>query len=469
MSDILKRNISFLPLDGRPPNYRFIEQIAEILNVTVDMPPIEIFGNLKYKTDMDGIQNWILKSVPDEFIFSIDTLVYGGLLSSRESESNAESCLKRLALIEKLKHGHPNLTIECFNTIRRISSTVRRNEDISEYKNLLNYFRKNADDYGKSGQNTSDYPNESYLKKYFNLRKRNHDINKKCMDYLAEGIIDSLALVQEDCFPGGPQKSEKEILKEFARLNGLNVRMFIHNGTDEAGQELLLRCLLPETVSIGVFSDEEKTLNRIYDYEDEIFTSNLRSHASLLNMKISTDEKNEFALYVSGGNTEKSVNDLNKLLKEGRKIVLLDLFKPNGGNLSLIRALENGNMLGEITGYSAWNTACNALGTALVQLKLAAGRNLDKRLLKKFYLERLIDDGFYQGEYRQRLKKIVEKSGMDSNYSDFAKHSVIKENVESFEMEMNLFILKNFPEFTTEKIKLGFPWQRLFECELYWV
>jgi len=461
-----EKNIAYLPIDTRPPNYEFVNQLAGILGAKVKIPEKEILGGLKIQSDCITVENWLLNVNAEEFIVSVDMLVYGGLIYSRENNISMEKSLNRLRILESLKENNPGKNIRCFNVIRRISSTVRKESDLAEYRNLLEYFKNVSVNNREKAIKVLKEINPEYIAEYYSLRERNHEINKKCVDYLSRGIIDELVLVQEDCFPNGPQQREREFLSEYT--NKLSKKsIFIHNGTDEAGQELLLRTVMEGNTDISLMYDDAETINKIYRYEDMKFSENLNSHAALLNTEITDDA--DSILYVSGKDERKTAEDLKQIIAMGKRVVLLDLNILNGGSVSLIRKLEENNLIDKLYGYSAWNTVCNALGTALAELKLLNSDFSDREKLKTFFVERLIDDGFYQGEYRQKLRKLLEKLGIDSNYSEFMEYEEVRKSVEVFEEEMNSFVHRNFPELSHKKVKLEFPWKRLFECELHWI
>ena len=77
-------NIAFVPIDNRPVCYTLPEQICAMDgNIRLYMPAREWLGDLTKYADVDKIFQW-LKDLPkvDAIFLSLDTVAYGGLISS---------------------------------------------------------------------------------------------------------------------------------------------------------------------------------------------------------------------------------------------------------------------------------------------------------------------------------------------------------------------------------------------------
>ena len=78
--------IGFVPIDNRPVCYTLPKIIAEIdENIEFFIPERTLLGDLKKYANIEKLFEW-LKSLPklDAIILSLDTLAYGGLISSRK-------------------------------------------------------------------------------------------------------------------------------------------------------------------------------------------------------------------------------------------------------------------------------------------------------------------------------------------------------------------------------------------------
>ena len=126
-------NIAFVPIDNRPVCYTLPAQIcAADTGINLFMPEREWLGDLKKFADVDKIFQW-LKDLPsaDAVILPLDTVAYGGLISSRRSTDTFDKIYKR---IEKLKDilSEKNAKIYAFSSIMRIS-----NNNINEEEKAL--------------------------------------------------------------------------------------------------------------------------------------------------------------------------------------------------------------------------------------------------------------------------------------------------------------------------------------------
>ncbi|WP_312107679.1 DUF4127 family protein, partial [Lachnoclostridium sp.] len=111
-------------------------------------------------------------------------------------------------------------------------------------------------------------------------------------------------------------------------------------------------------------------------------------------------------------------------------------------------------------GYSAWNTASNALGTILAQVVLATGAKEEEN--RCFTLERFLDDFAYQGIVRQQLKTELVAKGEDTLN---LKEKKMSDKILSQLMEV---FVKKDPIFQGKQLELSceLPWARIFEANI---
>ena len=77
--------IAFVPIDNRPITYLLTEQITNINNnLKLFMPNRELLGGLVEVSNINAILDWLQNLEPVNLIvLSLDTVAYGGLVSSR--------------------------------------------------------------------------------------------------------------------------------------------------------------------------------------------------------------------------------------------------------------------------------------------------------------------------------------------------------------------------------------------------
>ncbi len=457
--------IAVLPMDNRPPNYQFLERLADMFQVNLILPAKEKLGYYMEPAPANELGNWIIKQEADVYIVSVEMLIYGGLIASREKGITTKECHSRMKKIPLLKNKHPKSKIYLSSIVRRASVSTFSEESQYLWDKVNAYFKAIAiDDKYKASEISKEMPS-GFIDEYISLRNRNHEINKKAIELTSQEYVDTLVLAQEDTFEKGPQQKELEVLEEMAG-DLLNERIFIHNGADEVCQELLVRAnVVPNKLRISY--DSPETAKKVMGFEDRPFQKNISSHLQLCRLK--KDSLAERSLLVAGTNVNLALKKLDKEYARCRDVGMLDIIKPNGGIIDLINSVGLGR-LSSLYAYSAWNTASNSLGTALAMMSLQSPDVFEEKARIKFLLERFLDDYLYQGIFRNELESELRKIGGDPFHV-----SKTPDTLENFKKHYLDEVYKKLltPLFDSKLIpykigisKFELPWDRTFECEV---
>ena len=192
--------ICFIPIDNRPVCYSLVKNIVSMdKSIELFLPPRDLLGGLTKVSDISALLDW-LEFCPksDAIILSLDTIAYGGLISSRRSSESFEEIVHR---IKKLKQIllKKEAKIYAFSSIMRISNNNYNEEEKEYWKN----FGTKIFEYSFSGGvNKSDIP-QSILDDYLKTRKRNFEINKLYLEWQKEGFFDTLIFSKDDCAVSG--------------------------------------------------------------------------------------------------------------------------------------------------------------------------------------------------------------------------------------------------------------------------
>jgi len=479
-----------LPLDSRPCTYSFVQGLAKINGHEIVSPPIGIMDNFKSPSSYEAISSWLGAGAHgcEAAVISVDQLLYGGLLASRQSGIELEEGLRRLKSIEELKKDYPKLRIYVFTVLMRTTvSTLNLEskvwwEAVSEYSKY-SYLaeRDKADEFSQSKIETlkKQIP-KSVLDEFLSVRERNHEINKKCTEMVGAGIIEHLIILQEDCTEAGVHKTEQEKLSAIIKSCEIESKVSLHNGTDEAVTELFAHAISPKAIPIRVEWLGENP-DFVALFEDRPFSQNLKSHMEATKLYEDEDTKNILYIYLPK-NEQKDfctdadevpsadynedelnsfVNQISLSVKQGLNVYLLDVAFSNGGNYELLKLLSEQISLRNLSGYSAWNTASNALGTVLSQIVLSGGCNNLQN--EKFTLSRILDDVIYQAMIRKRLNANLISNGQDPwSVEDMtlAEH-LLKNEIEQVKPQIEK-LTKDYPY----KFDLKFRWSRTFEIDI---
>lgn len=487
--------MALLPLDSRPCNRIFPVRLSNIKHVELITPPVEILDNFTTAALFENIEGWVREQaeICDNFVLSVDMLLYGGLLASRLEIPDIDECKRRLKLINRIKNINPALKIYAFNVIMRTSISVLNNESrvwwekINRYSKLTHKVELEniAEDREELERLSEDIPKE-ILEGFLKTRRRNHEINSACIDLVFKGVLEQLVLLQEDSHRYGMHRKEQEQLNQKIEIYNLNDRIQIHNGTDEAGCLLVARSInkyFNKSISIGFKYLSDNRESFISMYEDRLFHKNLMSHAKacgvmlkegredddvLLFIHTPKTEQYDLCLYqgeLPPGYSEEELQEFAQRIalavNSGKKVGVLDIAYANGGDGRLLYALSKKIDLLDLFGYSAWNTASNSLGTILAQLSLYAFTESQKNLI--FTAERLLDDYLYQSVIRRKLEKVLKDSGLDFWNLKHAKNTADMLLMEYFQKSEEM--LRMFPG-KRVIFSCRLAWARTFECEI---
>jgi len=435
--------ITLLPLDSRPCNYLFPVQLAAGSDITVAVPPLDIMDFYGTPSNHEEILAWLRSACfdSDALVLSVDQFVYGGLLASRSMTVPQSTVLDLLEDIKQLKLENPTLPIYLFNSIMRTTISTFNQEDQIWWEKVSAYSRAVSQaEYStcaaKEALSLAEEIPEEVLETFLSARRRNHLVNQAALELVKCQVAEELVLLQEDAAPIGLHKLEQQKLINSAASGQISDRVHIHCGTDEIAAAFVCRLAaeqqgkLPD-IYIEWLNPEQSAFTA--RYEDRPFSKNLSSYIKTCHLAADrTPEQSDIVMliYPPKGEQQDLALDpyaedflytakeltgfcdrMTYWLAQGKKIALLDLYYTNGGETNLLQMLSERGLLQQLSGYSAWNTACNSLGTLLGQIMMLSisreGAN------QAFLYERFLDDWLYQAVVRPELNEALEQIGED--------------------------------------------------------
>ncbi len=451
-------NIAFIPIDNRPVCYTLPEQICAIdNNINLFIPEREILGSLTKYADVHAIFNW-LENLPkvDAIVMCLDTVAYGGLISSRRCPDSFEDIKKR---VEKLKSilEKKEAKIYAFSSIMRISNN-NINEEEKEY---WNKWGKKIFDYsyqthklGTESCIANIIPSE-ILDDYIATRKRNFEINKIYLEYQKQGLFETLVFSKDDCSEYGFNVQEAHALE---KLGG-----FVKTGADEIPLTLLARAANQfksnKTIKIAPIFLAPKYKNLISNYEDVSIEKSVNGQLELAGCKICKPNDADMLLYINNFETHQGEIVMkvptkpfsDKWQKPDKPYIVADVRYANGADNAFVKQLFEIGFDENFYGYSAWNTSANSLGSlicgAIISWLAQKNSTFNKTNFSKLQTIRFLDDWAYQANVRQELDKPDEL--------------LTKEKMKNYEAKVF-----NAIECKFENINYKFPWNRLFEVEI---
>lgn len=288
---------------------------------------------------------------------------------------------------------------------------------------------------------------------------------------MAAGVLETLLIGCDDGGAYGWTRQEREHLERRVIDMQLSERVLIYPGADELACVLLARVLRPEPLPIQVHWTYPEQQNQVTRYEGLPLQATLAAQARAAGVDVRAEASLQLWVHNPPGEQIDQYLDresrvqtpprnwlpLFSLLASGVPVALADVCYANGGDRQLLEALDAQQLSFDLQAYAAWNTAGNTLGMLLAWLKLLPVKPASPRQ-QRFLIERLADDGWYQGHLRQQLC---------SHYSEPVTLNSCVQGIAWFNQRFREWLtwMPQAPE-TLEILRLNFPWRRFFEVEL---
>ena len=381
--------------------------------VTLLTPPTELLGCFLTPGQPEALRDWYAShaSTCDQAIVSLDMMAFGGLVASRNPRTSLETAQSQLDAFLSIQ-GPPVLA---FQSILRTAPTQTSAEDV-EWASMLMALSQ-ARDPDEIEQLKRAVP-PSRLAAYRAVRERNHALNRWVVERVSQGRLAGLLLGIDDSKTRGWNVDEIHALEPLAE--GLPV--WITPGTDESAQLLLIRAVARERQLELVWSHPELP-GCVTAYEDRTLGRLLQAQLAAAGLVAVESHARKLLIHGRLGPQAEARNQVPQPVEPGflealsDQSVVADVAYANGGDLSLLTALRQRDLLTGLWGYSAWNTAGNTIGTALASLSLGDGSEVGRR----FLAERIGDDGLYQAVHRQEIQAELGHPGLTLSPAELAR------------------------------------------------
>lgn len=461
--------IALIPIDNRPICYDLAYDILAIdNNIELFTPELKDLGGLTTQSNVENIFNF-LENLPeiDYLIVSLDTIAYGGLVSSRRCEDSFETIKERIEKFKKIV-SLKTKNILAFSSIMRISNN-NINEEEKEYwaqwgKRIFDwsYFLHKSEKEQCYNCVHNIIPND-ILEDYLQTRKRNFEINKIYLSWAEENFFNTLIFSKDDCAEFGLNVKEAEELENIIKKNKIK-NAKIKTGADEIPFSLISCALTKkEEIKINPIFIEENSKNLISKYEDISIENCVLGQIELSGCKIDNKKPN-LNLLINNFKTEQGDLVLGKTINSNKEKIIFpefpyivaDVNNANGSDKELIKQLFE-QKLDNFYGYCGYNTSANTLGcvilTGIVKHLAIKNNSYNESAFKKLQFIRFLDDWGYQAISR----KFIRESAPNFNQA-------LKEKED--ELNKNAKIISEFLNCTPQKIEYSLPWERSFEIRI---
>ena len=458
-----------LPIDSRPCNTQFIRRLVSWAGHELVLPDQTEMDDFRRPAPFAGSAAFLKRELPrcGAAVISLDHWCYGSLLASREDTVSEDEALKRVQELKDLLGAHPEIPVYMSSVILRSTISAFSQQDMPAYLAMIDYsvaadrlerFGLNED--REKLENARALIPEPVLRKALDARRRNLRVNLSAVEMAAEGIVRSLSVLQEDCQVYGLPRKDQRAIEEHIRKTGAQ-SVFLRNGTDEAGALSAALAMRAGREKLPVDIRFWGNAGFIAPFEDRPFMENMESACREAGIVPCENSGTVICVCCPEDESRGASETLQRqyaaqadaLVREGKRVYLLDLIVPNGGSTYLVESLKEADGL---WGYSAWNTASNAMGTLLAQVISDALRGRPNRA---YYQERLLDDWLYQTVIRPQLTERLEERG--ENIFDLARKERAEELLSAlFQKE----VPARWPLAALPRYRVSLPWNRVFEA-----
>lgn len=461
--------IAVIPIDNRPICYDLIKDILAIdKNIELFLPKIEHLGGLVSQSNIDEIFNFIetLENI-DYLIVSLDTIAYGGLVSSRRCDDSFEEIKKRIEKFKTLAKSKAK-KILAFSSIMRISNN-NINEEEKQYwaqwgKRIFDWsYYLHKSEVEKSYNCVHNIIPNEILQDYLDTRKRNFEINKIYLSWANEDFFDTLIFSKDDCAQYGLNVKEAQELENLIKNRNIK-NAKIKTGADEIPLSLISRALSKnQNLKVKPLFLEENSSDLISKYEDISIKNCTLAQIELAGLNIDTNKPNLTILinnfkYEQGDLVLGDIinSNLNEIKFPKTPYFIADVNNANGADKNLIEQLFNQN-LDNFYGYCGYNTSANTLGCAIfcaiVKYLALKNKSYNNDAFLKIQFIRLMDDWAYQAISR----KFIRESAPDFNQALETKKEELNQNAKK---------ISEFLGYIPKQMTYSLPWNRSFEIRI---
>ena len=376
--------VILIPLDSRPPCKKMVIDAGKMAGVEIITPPTEIMDYYTQKGNTKAIQAWLMDNIDksDGAIISIDQILHGGLLASRESQTKPEEITALIDFLTKLRQKAPDKPIYAFNVLPRITPPPTLNSDskkIIKISRLIDEIAtfNNIDDIKTLKEVRADIKEED-LATYLNLFKRNTALNKDLINLTQNQTLTKFVIGQDDGEDFGVPNMEKKALTNYLHSQNITSdKVMLTKGADEVALSLLASFVQTKThytsPKVYVTYNDEEAIGTIMPFMAGSVGSTVKEKLNLANaIEVNSPDRAGLILYVYIGNDNtlqsrrKAAMQIKNYLAQGKKIALVDLSKHFLATETLFPELLKQDVpINELTAYAGWNTASNSIGTAL--------------------------------------------------------------------------------------------------------
>ncbi|MDT8902866.1 DUF4127 family protein [Anaeroselena agilis] len=490
------QTIVFVPFDNRPVSLDYVVDTGKAAGLEIVTPPAALLGSRTEPGKPEALWAWLADNVrtADAAVVSSDALLYGSLVASRRHDLPEEVIKERLDRFYALKLANPGTRLYVFGTIMRTPHMSAGGVEPDYYEvHGPNIFRLTAlqDKAETDGLTRGEEAElkalraalpEAVLTDWFARRDKNFAANVRLVEYARNGIFAYFLLGRDDCSPFSQSHLESRLIA--AETEGLPASKYAtFPGADQLGMLMMVRAANNAAVRIPlvrVFYAPGAGPETVPSYEDVPIGRTVNDHVVAAGGLLLTGTGPDLTLAVNtpeNGVTREANSAANRgrvtaaayvfagevadALAGGEPVAVGDVAYANGADNALMAEFVRRGLFFRLAAYSGWNTASNTLGYAIGQGLLAP--RMSAAAKDRLLATRLLDDWAYQSNVRGALgKEVLYPAGGNWFYLNALEPRLTAEA----DRRLKAFAAANFPGYPVDRLKVRFPWNRMFEVDI---
>lgn len=491
--------IVLLPLDERPCNTIYPNQLFNIRDIHLIQPDASIMGQKKKPADLDAIDRFLIEETKDAYglVVSMDMLLYGGIVPSRLHYFTEEELAKRYQIIDLIKKNNPSIVIHASDLVMRCPQYSSNDEEPDYYqlcgKEIFQTgFIGHKIELGiATSQEKTIFDQikipENALSDYLNRRAINLKMNIRTLSYVDQGLINFLVIPQDDAAEYGFTSKDQIAIKKIIDQYQIQTQVYMYPGADEVANVLISRMITKLhhiKPAFYVYYPTATSAQTIPLLEDQTLEMTIRSQIRSSGGRIvSSIAESDIVLFVNAPaelmqsnafifaerkEVERRKRNLIDFVEHisdvidihGKLAAIADVFSLNGSDHELMTLLNQKNLLNKLSSYAGWNTSSNTLGTS-IPFAIQSLIYPQELQLRDFLMSRYVEDYGYMSYVKTIVNQQLGK--LEMNYFDVSKDLKTVECL--IYEELNKFIHHYLGSIENHVMieKVWMPWKRMFE------
>lgn len=490
------QTIVFVPFDNRPVSLDYVADTAKAAGLEIVTPPAALLGSRTGPGNPDALWAWLADNIrtADAAVVSSDAMLYGSLVASRRHHLPEAVIAERLDRFYALKLANPGTRLYVFGTIMRTPQASAGGVEPDYYEVhgprifRLTALQDKAETAGLTRGEEAELNAlrralpEEVLADWFERRDKNFAANVRLVEYVRNGIFAYFLLGRDDCSPFSQSHMESRMIA--AETEGLPASKFAtFPGADQLGMLMMVRAANNAAVRIPlvrVYYAPGAGPDTVPSYEDVPIGRTVNEHVVAAGGLLLTGTRPDLVLAVNtpeDGVTHEANSPANRgrvtaaayvfagevaaSVARGEPVAVGDVAYANGADNALMTELARRGLLFRLDAYSGWNTASNTLGYAIGQGLLAP--RMTAAAKDRLLATRLLDDWAYQANVRGALgREVLYPAGGNWFYlNELAPRLTAEAN-----RRLKAFAAARFPAYPVDRLKVSFPWNRMFEVDI---